>query len=622
MKLVVTPKPLAYESLMGYALHLTEANGYPSISYVTSALNGRWYGSTIGRLDAAPLAEMAHLEPAEIERLTMRPSARPRAFVRVFGHDLPSAEVSSREPKICPLCLKEGRRCEGFWELTQAVACPRHSVELVSICPQCAKQLRWARKRTNQCKCGADLTAWPAGSVSTHLADLMGLLRAMTYRDQLGEPIPTQWRHLQHLTLRQLCKLTWTLSCVVQGDGMGRGRSKARRNYRRELNAVAHALSDWPHNFRLFLADRYNASVSNSQSLPSFHRLFAWLKDALIKNVEGGATAFQFVRDEVHRFAAQHWTRSTVARDSSDALAPDLTFRWGTYGEACDVTGLHILTLQKLVRAGEIKSKKVATDGTRATVVDLEHARAFRQSQSRHPAACVRRAAKQVGVSIETLKAMCDSGLYQRNHRATMPQSLTVEDVAALAARLNGLLRGKRLVHAEGITSLDQALTASHASPAEKATVYERLLQDPDLVVGRRTKGPGLGGRLQVMAAAIETLVAGMRDNDVCVTVRVAAKQLECADAVITGLKRAGHLQCRTFRGRIHPCRASVNHFDEAYESLSRVSRRMGVPIKRIYARFDFAKVQYIRVRTAQYVTMFVRRSDIQIAETLIRNLA
>lgn len=614
--LVVTPKPLPHESLMGYVLHLTEVNAYPSTSYILSELNGRWYNTAVGRPDATPLAGLAGLSPAEIDRLTMLPDGLSRAFVRVFGNDLPSAEVKTSQPKVCPRCLEEGRRCEAFWDLAQAAACPRHQVELIAMCPSCHKPLRWSRKKVRECRCGADLTAWPTTDVSPHLSGLMGLMQSLTYRGDACASVSADWRHLEHLTLRQLCKLLWVLSYVVQKAGANRRRSKARKNYRAELDKVAKSLSDWPHNFRTFLDDHYADVVVGPKPLPPFTKLFLWLNNGLIKNVEGGAVAFRFLAEEVCRFAAGHWTKSSVRRELSLALTPATTFRWGTHAEACEVLSLHPMTLKKMIKAGELITKQVAGRDRRGTVIDLEHAQSIKQSQ--HPAISVRDAAKKIGVSIETLKAMHISGLYERKHRPSFPGSLTVEDVADLSRRLTILGKGKGRLSHEGCISLEQAFRAFSATADEKAAVFGWLLEDPSRVIGCSSRS-GLLGKLQVKSSAVEQFLRGNRDQDICVTVGSAAKQLGCSGATITGLKRAGHLDCKKHRGRVFPRKASLAHFDSRYELMGHISRRTGVPVKRIYARVDLSKIRHIRVLTVQYVTTFVLRSDVPAAEALIR---
>jgi len=616
--LVVTPKPQGGESLMGYLLHLTEANAYPSTSYIISALNGRWYGSTVGRLDAGPLAGLARLDPSDIARLTMLPDGLPRAFVRVFGNDLPSYEVSSCTPKVCPLCLKEGSRCEAFWDLTQAVACPRHGVDLVSTCPDCKKPLRWSRKKVGECKCGSDLTTWPTESVTPQVRGLMELMRYLTYRSEAQASRPEEWQHLTHLTLRQLCKLTWVLGYVVRETSPNPARTKARRNYRKELDHVATILTNWPHNFRAFLEERYRDVVCESKPLPTFQRSFSWVCNGLISNVKDGAVAFQFLGNEVLRFAARHWTRTSIPKGIGVTDSAEVVFRWGTHSEACELLGLHMQTLKKLIDAGEIPTKRIAGRGSRAIVLDLEHARTLRQSN--YPAISIRDAAKQVGVSIETLKAMCDSGLYEQTYRPSFPGSLTVEDVEHLAKRLGGLLGGKKQARGQSVVSVDQLFYTFGTSATEKAAVFRWLLENPALVVGRVANGVGLG-RLQVESPVGEAFLASIRDQDSCVTLRLAARQLGCSDATITALKRTGHLDCKKVRGRLHPRKASLALFHRDYELMSNLARRTGVPIKRIYARADFTKFRYVRIRSVQYSTVFVFRDDVAKAEKLIRQL-
>lgn len=615
MKLVVRARPAPTESLMGFVLRLTELNGYPSIAYVLAAMGKEWYLPNVGRLDAARLATLAGLSQADIERLTHRPAERPRAYVRLYGSDLPSYEVNLRHPKVCPVCLAEGRPCEAFWDLAQAAVCPVHEVHLMSECPGCSKRLLWARSKVRQCKCGFNLATAPVAPATPALAELMYVLRSRVYQDQALAPMPLKMSHLAHLDLRRLCKLIWVMSGVVHQAQGGRRAPKARCHYRGQLDVVAAALTNWPAGFRDFLSATYEDVLQNAEELPRFPAVFSWLVVRLIKNDEGGRSCFEFLEQEVYRFGAQYWTRGSMARDEdSQRLVPERV-RWGTMGEACEATGLHQLTLKKRIASGEIKTRRIRKNSTRAIVVDLDSIRSLQLTQ--YPAVSMRAAAPRIGVSIETLKSLRASGVITENYRSAFPGSLTHEDVETFAERVRNLGSNMRAKKGPGVTTLDAAFAIWTASPQEKATLLARLLADPTLVVGKE-RGAGVGP-LQACEKTVSAYFQDVRgDAALCLPVVKTAKKLGCAAAVVTGLKRSGYLASRMHHGRQTPCLLSVLEFDAKYEALARISARLGVAARWAWARLESERIDHLIVETTQHSTVFISRNEVEKVEKII----
>lgn len=614
MRLVVTARPAPTESLMGFALRLTELNGYPSTAYVLAGMGTEWYRSSIGRLDAAGLAVLAGLSQGEIDRLTHRPAERPRAYIRVYGSDLPSYEVNLRHPKFCPACLAEGRPCEAFWDLAQAAACPVHQAHLISDCPGCGKRLLWSRTQLGRCKCGFDLGTIIVAPVAPALAELMAVLRNRVYQDETLASLPPAMGHLAHLDLRRLCKLIWVMSGVVHQARGGRRAPKARCHYRHHLDAVAAALTNWPLGFREFLSTTYDSLLLSAEELPRFPALFSWLLVRLIKNDEGNRSAFEFLEREVYLFGAQHWTRASMARDEvSQRLLPE-KIRWGTWSEACEATGLHPLTLKKRVASGEIESRRIKKNSRRAIVIDMDSIRTIKLTQ--FPAVSMRDAARRIGVSIETLKELRANGVIREEYRSAFPGSLTHEDVEAVAELIRNLGSKKRALLDSGATTLDGAFIAWIASPKEKSMLFARLLADPSMVVGKK-RGKG-AGTLQVSERDISDYFQGIRsDSAPCLPVMKTAERLGCVAAVVTGLKRGGHLMTKKRNGRHMPCLASVIDFDKKYVALAKIAERSGTTARWAYAQLEFNGFDHVTVKTTQHSTVFVHRrhvKEIQIA--------
>lgn len=608
MRLVVTARPAPTESLMGFVLRLTELNGYPSTSYVLAAMGKEWYLPNVGRLDAASLASLVGLGEGDIERLTHKPAERPRAYVRVYGSDLPSYEVNLRHPKVCPTCLAEGRPCEAFWDLAQAAVCPVHHVHLLSECPGCSKRLLWARSKVRQCKCGFDLATAPVAPATPALSVLMAVLRSRVYQDQALAPMPPTMSHLAHLDLRRLCKLIWVMSGVVHQAQGGRRAPKARCHYRGRLDLVASALTNWPIGFREFLSSTYDDVLQNAEELPRFPAMFSWLLVRLIKNDECSRSEYEFLEREIYQFGAQHWTRAAMARDADSLRLVPQIVRWGTMAEACEATGLHQLTLKKRIASGEIKSRRIKKNSTRAIVVDLNSIRSLQMT--RYPAVSMRDAAPRIGVSIETIKALRASGMITEAYTSSFPGSLTHEDVEAFAKSVRELGSNKCAVDDPHVTTLEDAFLAWTASPKEKSDLLARLLADPTLVVGKK-RGRGVG-RLQVREEIVSVYFRDVRGGDSgCLPVLKTAERLGCAPAVVTWLKRAGHLKTRRQHGRDTPCLASVAEFDRTYEALARIAARLRITATAAYARLSLSDFCHVAVKTTQHSTVFVSRSDV-----------
>lgn len=606
---------------MGYILRLTEANGYPTTSYILSSLHGHWYRSSVGRLDASPLAEISDLSPEEIARITMLPQGKPRAFVRIYGNDLPAYEAPVGSPKICPLCLGAGSGCEAFWDLSQAVACPLHKVMLIRSCERCGKKLSWCRSKTVECRCGANLSTQQCTPAASELCALMGVMRYLVYQDPSIAPLPSEMEHLAHLDLRRLCKLLWVMSGEryrCEGDISARKRHlpKSRARYLPQLITVADALSDWPHGFHKFLSSNYEGPLTTTAELPSFNVTFAWLLTRLIKNDPDGLNCFGFLERELYQFGAKFWTRDAMSRRGDPGLLP-LQMRWGTIGQGAKILGLHMATMKKAVDAGEIKIRIISkTKKTRSVLIDLEWAR--QQLRSSHSSIQFRAAAKALGVSHQTLRALRQAGTYQVTYRPRVPGCLAKEDVDSLIGRLRALADGKGDAQGADVISLGRLIFGSDLSPKEKATFLAELLENPKLVIGYEGKEGWTGpARCQMHVDAAKRLVRRVRTEKKCLTGQQTAKKLRCVPAVITALKRSGRLATRQWRGRTVFTIESVDEFAKRYEPLACIARRANVSISRINGRVDLSVLRQFNVRTTAHTTTFIDRRDVSMAEKL-----
>ncbi len=147
-RLLVTPPPYADESLAGYLVRLTEANGYQL----------SWW---------LPLAGLSrHLFTASWESL-LRPTTDFTRLAQCTGRAVAvfdewcwltraAGALDYHRPQVCGQCLAESAYCRRVWDEMAVTVCPRHFVRLWDVCPVCQQPLRWRRNLVSVCHCGAD----------------------------------------------------------------------------------------------------------------------------------------------------------------------------------------------------------------------------------------------------------------------------------------------------------------------------------------------------------------------------------------------------------------------------------------------------------------------------------
>ena len=612
--LIVRPRPAPTESLMGYMLRLSECNGYPSKAFLQSYIRSGCNRNYIGRLDALPLMELAGISAQDAARLSLRPIERSRGYIRLFGQDMPSYEVSLASPKVCPQCLEEHGRCEAFWDLTQARACPIHKTVLLKQCLKCGSKLLWTRRKVSECPCGANLAACSSVAAPPALCNLMGLLRYLVYREHNEISCPPSLLHLAHLSLRQLCKLTWVMTSMLHGMGERKGSyAKSRMPYEVEAERVARALMNWPYGFQTLLNELYENTLLTAEVLPRYFTMFDWFFARLVRNSDDMGSAYQFMADQLSAFGARYWTRGAMARAGSRPLPSLDSYRWGTIGEAAKILDLHMHTMSKLIDAGEIPVRRISSSAARPFIVDLEWAR--NQRVTKEPSIGVREAAKEIGISIETLRAMISKGSYFAAHRPAFPGGLAREDVRAFAGRLRRLVKGKKRIRTEGVITVDKIFFEFCASPDMKADVFAHLLANEGLVIGKAT-GDGVGSA-QIRSHELRPILEKLSPAVRFIRTVNASAALNCTQVVVIALKRAGHLETVWVKGRERIVEASLRDFSEKYVPVSSIARRLGMQTNAVYGRLDFKKIKHIKVGA----TVFVRRSHIVKVEAMLRSL-
>lgn len=158
--LVVTPRSLHGESLMGFILRTSELNGYETPSTI---LKYAGMDNNEMRSVRPPLEKLAKLYARDVNDFTgisygTSKKSKYNKKWNIQRIEIPSLYLNIKSAKICPECILENGMIESFWDLKHAFACPVHQRMAVTACPACKKNLSCFRKGLLTCSCGQDLS--------------------------------------------------------------------------------------------------------------------------------------------------------------------------------------------------------------------------------------------------------------------------------------------------------------------------------------------------------------------------------------------------------------------------------------------------------------------------------
>ncbi|MEO8000672.1 MAG: TniQ family protein [Arenimonas sp.] len=415
MRLVVTPPPLLTESLPGYVLHLTDVNGYPSTKLILSTMRKRKDQSSVGRLEASPLMQVAGLSQQQVTRLSMQyPQKNTRDTVALVGQPISRHQIRLNNPKVCPKCLEENQRCHAFWELSLVSICPKHEVHLLDQCRACRNPIRWHRAKTYQCQCGADLRKQRVKRVtSAEWIALVNTIQSLLYKDSVNYPLPTELIAFKGFSVQQLLAFVGRMSFEIERMENGNSSLRATHELAIHVPEVAKALFNWPVSFQAFLTRRYGEQLKSSEDLPAFRHLFSWVPRLRFRSLTDIESEMKMVAQEVFRFGGQFWSKALMSgrRDRHDTKNDQS--QWCSVVDAVKISGSHLLTVRRGIAMGEIPRRfALSSRSKRVELVSLAWAENYAATISLPPTLTLRSAAARIGIPVATLRDLRIKGFF------------------------------------------------------------------------------------------------------------------------------------------------------------------------------------------------------------------
>ncbi len=251
--LIRTPEPFATESLVGYVLRVTEANGYQSPWHVlkhaelsqgemkSAGIPANKLATVLGK-EADSLKHIAYKHLLENGTETFSILGHP------LGHKLIYEPLRLQKHSICPECIANMGYQDAFFDLQLVVACPIHRTSLVSHCPACNSPLTLFRPGLLTCKCGASLLNAPTQPVSPLLADLMAAIHGNLHR------LPKSAIQIQSQIPLDELLVTPLRSLLMKLPELGKYQSSTTRSsINATMEVAANILGNWPNGFRSFV---------------------------------------------------------------------------------------------------------------------------------------------------------------------------------------------------------------------------------------------------------------------------------------------------------------------------------------------------------------------------------
>lgn len=319
-RLLVRPSPLKGESLRGYLLRVGERNGCGRGANLFSELSGNKNAHYLVSEHALEnIAQSLDLSRGQVEAISYRPIAKDvRGQCLFFGHVVSVNHLRSRQPAVCPDCLREQQAISGLWDLRAVCACPHHSNWLIDQCPACGESLKWSRGRVAICQCGFDLRTAKTKPAPSDVLILTALIYELVLNDlptfaerSLGYP-----EAVRQIPLNELLALfRYTADVLVPGYPLARqvcgDGSEAFSKHSQAAGLMAGLLKFWPNELLLILAgfsscDGKGTKIPTTLSAKDFNARYLRVLGNAFKLRSVCLKVPDFFKQTLHQFRDEH----------------------------------------------------------------------------------------------------------------------------------------------------------------------------------------------------------------------------------------------------------------------------------------------------------------------------
>lgn len=613
--LVRTPSPYPSESLFGYALRVSEENGYTTPWYVLT-----YAGLSHGELRTAgfPVEKLAKvlgkslgdLQP--IAHCEIMPDGRKR--FKILGHalggGLSTTPLRLNHPAFCPQCVREDGYLDAFWDLTLAVVCPIHRVHVLRACPSCGEPLNKFRLGILRCKCGGALSNSVSIEESNSLCELMKVLRGVLHRawitpESLACGLPIS--ELQNIPFASLLKGLPSLGAYALTV---ENRASDAKNPLETMRRTAEILTLWPANFHKFLNELGSAPGFKKNNTLGFRAQFEDFYEAIFKG-RGWCKDFEFLREEFVNFGESVWGQAVVDKKMRrrPSEIPSSAARFMTLSTLARIKGVRPITLRRWEERGLLSLTKVKVGAQTRYIADAANLNV----SAHHPGQVFgeREAAAYVKFPVSVLRALRVSGHYQTHHIPEHKPQYHQKDLDAFLRRLFERVPLAGDSQSGPYLSLGRIfLQGKSLAVAGKAAFVGKFLDGKVVAIGRIGDS---SHDIQFARGDVEThfKTARLVAAKGCLTAAQACTLIDCDPVAIRPLTEGGYLVVRKRLNRFALCEKSVRLFAARFIALSSLANRLQTSATALSRICDDNGIGLTRVaRSAGATVAFAKRSD------------
>lgn len=599
--LVRTPAPHPNESLPGYVLRLSEANGYLTPWHLLNLAGISPYELKCASFPVEELASLG-LPREALSRIAYHREAGGKRQYNILGHELGEGlsyrPLRTAAPAICPDCVAERGFVEAFFDLSIATACPTHRRAVVTHCPSCAEPLSHFRPELLTCGCGASLADASAVEVSDEVVSLMSILKSVLtgeeYRNLSGFPA----EQLAGTSLRMLLSHLPSLAVL--------NRPEAGEDMQLVVEGVAEVLADWPTGFHRLLS---KIDAAQPAHIVAFQKRFKALC-GLFFNVPATREAFGWLHEEFLRYGCEFAGTSIMHPRMLQGGEADR--RYITLSEWAKQVGVMPGTARAWAERGLIPARRIETaTGSRYVVDGAAIAPPVKTDQGEVLDA--RSAAAHVGMPVSVLASLKSSGHFECKHRLAIKGGYHTADLDGFLHRLLELSPPlKDVAFHDDAVSLRHALQSYRMHCDErKAGLIAAYLDGGLRSVGRTgdTTANILFRRDDLANLVLKSRKAAAEG---ALTLRDAAARIGCDPTAMPGLLAGNWLEAAPARESTRVTAASVERFAKSYIALSELARTLTSSSRRLMGLCEKNGIPLLTIaRETGSVAPFLERQHI-----------
>jgi hypothetical protein len=601
--LVRTPSPYPTESLFGFVLRVSECNGYETPRHMFPE-----HGFTRGQIAAAgfPVKAFTEMLGQDPNLFTLMAYCNGDVGERTykildheFGQSLRKGYLRLSQAAFCPQCAEESEFVETFWDLSAAIACPKHQTWALKRCHACDQPVKWFRRRLLSCDCGAPFSEAPLQTADTATIELMALLKAKLYRCPVSSLDNTSKFPLQ---LLDAMPFTALLEAVVHFGNFDSETEHESGATISPYGNVASVLAQWPtgyHNFLRKIGDRF---LARGETAVGLRKQFRPFYQAMFVH-SASAEDFTFLKEEFLNFGLHHWGKASV----DERLFRSMKQGQRLYSKSAVASkhGISAPTMKRLIADGSLASKSIKVGTRTRTVIDLEKS-TLPIDADEHIS--VREAAKFLGLPVAVIKHLRVSGVYAKRPRLGHGSSWYQDDLQDFLAR--GLSLVAKFRHAPDGVRLGQAMRLKFRDAGAKSAVVAAVLQGQIKLLGRVRDN--LGGII-LDKTELEVFVRSLRTETVRDTYlpKDVAKITGLCPTAIDGAITLGLLSAERSRGRRRIPATAVERFKAQFVAICQIAATFGTLSRRLLQMCRYAGIEVVNVpRRKGPAQPLLRRAD------------